>query len=204
MAKKRKNNKQEEVQVTYLSDKESENNSSIFKNLFDSLLGFNTMIILKPFWLIFFIIIRWSFIYSFNYDNFFDSLESFFGQGSISSEKHWLYHLLINLPVSIYLLSFIIWTIWITLASFKYYAFYNSFEQSDSSEIDKFLNWRDNKMKYMSYKDSVKMMNDTSILNTLNEGSKNKEVRKTLDYINNKMKYMSYPDSLKFLKGDKK
>lgn len=163
------------------------------------------MIILKPFWLVLFFVVRWFFIYNFNYNNFFSSIQNFFGQGQTSSEQHWIYHLFINLPISLYLLSFIVWTIWVTLASFRFYAFYNSVDTSNNREsINKFLDWRNNKMKYMSYSDSVKMMNDTSVLNTLNQNSNNKEVEKTLDYINNKMKYMSYSDSIKFLRGDKK
>lgn len=71
----------------------------------------------------------------------------------------------------------------------------------DYSEINKFIDWRNNKMRFMSYEDSAKMMADTGVLNNLN--TQDPEARRTLDYINNKMRFKSYPDALKMLRGEK-
>ena len=110
-----------------------------------------------------------------------------------------LYDLLIPVPVMLFLL----WYIGTSILMFLAVAFYNpsSPKAGEYEEIDKFLDWRDNKMKFMSYPEAQKLMQDSSILNNLDKS--NPEAKQTLDYINNKMRFMSYPESLEFLKGKK-
>jgi hypothetical protein len=81
---------------------------------------------------------------------------------------------------------------------------WESSAESDYSEIGKLKEWRDNKMKFMSYQDSAKLMRDTSVINNFDSNAEYPEAKKTLDYINNKIRFMSYPDAVKFLRGDKK
>ena len=72
----------------------------------------------------------------------------------------------------------------------------------DYREIEKFLDWRNNKMRFKDYESSAQMMRDSAILNNLDKSDP--EARKTLDYINNKMRFKSYPDSLDYLRGKNK
>ncbi len=76
--------------------------------------------------------------------------------------------------------------------------------QIDYEPIEKFLDWRNNKMRFMDYKSSAQMLRDTAILENLKAGQNDPEVRKTMNYISNKMRFKSYTDSLEFLRGDKK
>jgi hypothetical protein len=106
---------------------------------------------------------------------------------------------------------FVLWYFFTTLLMFLgalYGGFGNSNidntpVQTEYSEIQKFLDWRNNKMKFSSYEQSMQLMRDTAILNNLQAAQNDPEVRKTLDFLSNKMKFMSYSDSLDFLRGHK-
>jgi hypothetical protein len=105
--------------------------------------------------------------------------------------------------LALYGLFHVFGTIGMMIYIFKF-GNWESSGEPDLSEVKKLKEWRDNKMKFMSYEDSMKLMRDTSILNNLDSNSEYPEAKKTLSYINNKMRFMSYPDAVKFLRGDKK
>ena len=66
-------------------------------------------------------------------------------------------------------------------------------------EIERFIGYRDNKMRFMDYESGTKLMADTSIINNLNVNDP--EARRQLGYINNRLRFMSYSDGVKFLRG---
>lgn len=70
---------------------------------------------------------------------------------------------------------------------------------ADYREISRFIEWRDNSMKYMSYPDAQKLIQASAVLNNLDKSSP--EASLQLDRINNVMKFMSYTEALDYLRG---
>jgi hypothetical protein len=144
-------------------------------------------------------------MYNFNVDEVYRSINGFFGQSNITSEMGVLYTIFVFLPLTLYLLAFSIWTIWVSITVFYFNTGFferNSNYSGNYDQIEKLKEYRDNKMKFMSYKDAADLMRKTAVINNLDQN--NPQARKTLDYINNKIRFMSYKDSVEFLNGSKK
>lgn len=78
----------------------------------------------------------------------------------------------------------------------------DSHEQSNNKDgLIRLLDWRNNKMRFMSYRDGSQLMRDTALLNNLSESDP--EARRQLDYINCKLSTMGYTEALEFLCGNK-
>jgi len=169
--------------------------SNFFKDLFDVLFWFNWDMAHKPIKLILFVVLRLAMYFALGYAyeeyrlwKVQEYLDSFF-----------LGDLLLLL-ISLYGLFHVLSTIVMATVMYKGTSSDSGFD--DTSEIEKFLSWRDNKMKFMNYKEAAELMRKTAVLNNLDPT--NPEAKKTLGYINNRMKFMSYPDAVKFLNGEKK
>lgn len=206
-SKKRVRKPKEEV--VYLVDKKEEEvnyEPSFLYKLFVILFGFNYLLpISSPLWGLTFILFRGYAMYNFNVDEVYRSINGFFGQSNITSEMGVLYTIFVFLPLTLYLLAFSIWTIWVSITVFYFNTDFferNSNYSGNYDQIEKLKEYRDNKMKFMSYKDAADLMRKTAVINNLDEN--NPQARKTLDYINNKIRFMSYKDAVEFLNGSKK
>ena len=71
-------------------------------------------------------------------------------------------------------------------------------------QVDKVMQYRDNKMAMMSNKEAVSYMSSTSQLDMLVSSSHLKQSRKALSYMNNKMAVMSNDSAIKWLQGGAK
>jgi hypothetical protein len=196
-------------EVVYLVDKKEEEviyEPSFLYKLFVILFGFNYLLpISSPLWGLTFILFRGYAMYNFNIDEVYRSINGFFGQSNITSEMGVLYTIFVFLPLTLYLLAFSIWTIWVSITVFYFNTGFferNSNYSGNYDQIEKLKEYRDNKMKFMSYKDAADLMRKTAVINNLDE--KNPQARRTLDYINNKIRFMSYKDAVEFLNGSKK
>ena len=101
------------------------------------------------------------------------------------------------------MIIFLLWYFFTTLTMFlaPFYSgkgFYGS-SSEDFSEINRFIQWRDNRIKFSSYQDGAQLMRDSAVINNLDQNDP--EARRMLSYFNSQMKFMSYEDSLKFLRG---
>ena len=115
------------------------------------------------------------------------------------SSKAIFHDLFVIIPIVIFQLWYFITTFVMFLAPFYSGNSFSVNSSDDFSEINRFINWRNNKMKFSSYKENTQLMRDSAILNNLDQNDP--EARKTLNYINNKMRFMSYQESIEFLKG---
>jgi hypothetical protein len=195
-SKKGKRNPNYQVEATYHEPKKYEL-SEFLRDVFDVLFGWNWDMAYKPFKVLSLVVVR-LFIYFIGnkyYDSHLIHVERFFSGNFLGDTLlvilalYGLFHVFGTIGMMIYIFKFGNW---------------ESSGEPDLSEVKKLKEWRDNKMKFMSYEDSMKLMRDTSILNNLDSNSEYPEAKKTLSYINNKMRFMSYPDAVKFLRGDKK
>ena len=109
-----------------------------------------------------------------------------------------VYDFFVIVPVLIFLLWYFFTTFTMFLAPF-YSGGGFSMSSEDFSEINRFVQWRDNKIRFSSYQDGAQLMRETAVLNNLDQNDP--EARKVLGYLNAQMRYMSYSDSLKFLRG---
>jgi hypothetical protein len=169
---------------------------SIPGDIFDIIFGWSIDLGGRPFKALLFIIFRTYVIFSFQKNEMFHKIENFLCVNFIGQ--------LIMFAFVFYLGFYILSTIFLMIYWWNFGLSNGAYSSSNFSEIEKLKDWRDNKMKFMSYQDSAQLMRDTSTINNLEESSKHPEARKTLDYINNKIRFMSYPDAVKFLRGDKK
>lgn len=71
-------------------------------------------------------------------------------------------------------------------------------------QIEKVMQYRDNKMAMMSNKNAVKYMNSTAQLDQLVSSSHLKQSRKVLSYMNNKMAMMTNESAIKWLQDGAK
>jgi hypothetical protein len=71
-------------------------------------------------------------------------------------------------------------------------------------QIDKVMQYRDNKMAMMSNKEAISYMNSTAQLDQLVTSTHLKQSRKALSYMNNKMAMMSNESAIKWLQGGAK
>lgn len=71
-------------------------------------------------------------------------------------------------------------------------------------QVDKVMQYRDNKMAMMSNRDAVSYMSSTSQLDMLVSSSHLKQSRKALSYMNNKMAMMSNESAITWLQGGAK
>jgi len=108
-----------------------------------------------------------------------------------------LYDFLVPVPIALFLL----WYYGTSILMFLAVVYYRkpSPNESEFAEIDKFLSWRETRMKNMPYSEAQQLMAETSILNNLDRS--NPEAKKQLEYMNSQMRHMSYTDSLEFLRG---
>ena len=179
--------------------------SYIFLFILDAVILFSTRIPLHFFRWIVIMVVR-GYIFFFLGANL-DRIIARFPMETAETFHAFCYDFFIVVPIIIFLLWYFFTTLTMFLAPF--YAS-NSFgyttrpvsNSNDYSQINRFLNWRDNKMKFSSYKENTELMQQSAILNNLDQNDP--EARKTLDYINNKMRFMSYQESLNFLKGGEK
>jgi len=161
----------------------------------DVLVLFNTRIPLNFFRWLTMIVVRVFLIYQFG-----DKLMIWFPMNRAETFSSFLYDFLIVIPIIVFSLYYFFSTLVMFLAPF--YSGSNAFSgNGEYTEINRFLDWRNNKMKFSSYGDSAQLMRDSAILNNLDQNDPN--ARKTLDYINNQMRFMSYSESLNFLRGQK-
>jgi len=195
-SKKSRNNSNNQVDVIYHEPQRYEL-SEFLRDVFDVIFGWNWDMAYKPFKVLSLIVVRLAIYFIGNkyYDSHLIHVErflsgNFFGDTLLVLLAFYgLFHLFGTIGMMIYVFKFGHW---------------ESSGESDYSEIGKLKEWRDNKMKFMSYQDSAKLMRDTSVINNLDNNAEYPEAKKTLDYINNKIRFMSYPDAVKFLRGDKK
>lgn len=194
--KKIKNSIDYETQGEYKEEKQYLF-SEFLRDVFDVVFWWNWDMAYKPFKVISLIVVR-LFIY-FTANKYADShlsyVENFFSGNFLGD--------LTLVIFSLYGLFHVFGTILMMIYFFRF-GNWDSSSSSDFSEIEKMKQWRDNKMKFMSYEESAQLMRDTSIINNLGSNSDYPEAKKTLEYLNNKMRFMSYEDSVKFLKGEKK
>lgn len=208
-SKKRKPRKPKEEEVHLYDKKEEEvyHEPHFLYKLFVILFGFNYLLpISNSLWGLTFILTRGYILFNIDINKIMHFLNDLFGQSNVSSERGVLYTFFIFLPVVLYILAYVIWYIWVSITVI--YWNIGFFERNNYSgtgkydQIEKLKEYRDNKMKFMSYKDATDLMRKTAVINNLDDS--NPEARKTLDYINNKIKFMSYKDSIDFLNGNKK
>jgi hypothetical protein len=112
-------------------------------------------------------------------------------------------HNIIGIGICLFCLWYFFTTLMLFMVAFTYKFGYatNSYYGESFDEIERFKDWRDNKMKFSSYQEATQLMRDSSILNNLD--SNDPEARKVLGYINNQMRFMGYKESLEFLRGHK-
>jgi hypothetical protein len=202
MSIKTKKNRQEKKEtspdVIYHETTQAEgfNVLSIPRDVFDIVFGWNLDFGQRLFKSLLLVVFRAYVIFSFQKNDIFYKIESFLCVNFVGQ--------LIMFAIVFYLGFYVLSTVFLMIYWWNFALSNDSNISVGFSEIDKFKNWRDNKMKFMSYKDSAQLMSDTSSINNLEQNSNHPETKKTLDYINNKMRFMSYPDAVKFLRGDKK
>jgi hypothetical protein len=195
-SKKSRNSPNYQADVIYHEPKRYEL-SEFLRDVFDVLFWWNWDMAYKPFKVISLIVVRLAIYFIGNKyaDSHLIYVERFLSGNFLGDTLlvllalYGLFHLFGTIGMMIYVFRFGNW---------------ESSGESDYSEIRKLKEWRDNKMKFMSYEDSAKLMRDTSVINNLDSNAEYPEAKKTLDYINNKIRFMSYPDAVKFLRGDKK
>ena len=191
--------------------KKSKKSASVFTLCLYSLFWFDLRICLNPLSCILMFVLR-SIVFYFAYLHV-DQIGNFIiPQGEdfkVFSFSNLIYFLFLTLPLLAFTIWYSITTFFLFVGGIKsVFGFQTNFDDEDSivgedySEINRFLGWRNNKMRFMSYEDSAKIMVDTGVLNNLN--TQDPEAKRTLDYINNRMRFKSYEDSLKYLRGEKK
>jgi hypothetical protein len=201
MAKKNNNKtRQPSPKDEYIMGRDEEENSinatsNLLIDVFDVLFGYNFDMAIKPIKMLMFILIRGLIIYIFCSDFYNSPLNEFLNYLG----KFW-FGGIFGVPICLYSLFYVFSWI-ITLLALFYGSKTIPNNQGEYSEINKFKNWRDNKMKYTDYEGATDLMRKSSVLNNLDENDP--QARKTLDYINNKLKFMSYQDGLKWLSGRK-
>lgn len=72
---------------------------------------------------------------------------------------------------------------------------------SNLSNIENILKYRDNKMAFMSNKDAAEFMRGTGHIDMMLSRPDLEQSRKTLSYLNNKIAFMSNESALNFIKG---
>lgn len=178
---------------------------------FYSLFWFDTRIVLSFFSCLLMFVFRgavWYLFYLYHNTvfNFFVPQEEWFKTLNFLSL---LYALFLTIPFFVFFFWYLATTFFLFYGGFRSCCgLFSSFgedvygENESYSEIIRFKNFRDNRLKFMSYEDGVKLLADTSIINNLDV--KDPAARKTLDYVNNKLRFRSYQSGLDFLRGNKK
>ena len=169
----------------------------IFLFILDIFVLFTTRIPLNFFrWLVTMVVRGYIFtILCINQDYFF----SHFQMDRNVTIGSFFYDFFFMLPLLIFMLWYFFTTLIMFLAPIYSGRGFNGSPSEDFSEINRFIQWRDNKIKYSSYQDAAQLMRDSAVINNLDYNDP--EARKVLSYFNSQMKFMSYSDSLKFLRG---
>ena len=168
----------------------------ILRLLFDLLIAFRAETCLNPFKWLAAMFVRVCIIYALCIYG--DQFPSYFQMDEGSSIGALCYDLFLIVPLCL----FVLWWAFTSLIMFLSVLYYRPGARTNSadySEISRFIEWRDNAMKYMSYPDAQKLMQASALLNNLDKSSP--EARLQLDRINNAMKFMSYTEALDFLRG---
>ena len=172
----------------------------IFRLVYDLFIAFKAETCLQPSkWLVAMLVRGATFtLFCLHQDQFFTCFQMDRGEtmGALC------YDLFLILPLCLFLL----WYFFTTLLMFLGVLYFkpasnNNRVKPSYPEIQRLLEWRENKMRFVTYQDATQLMRDTAIINNLDPV--NPEARKMHDYINNKLQFMSYSEGCEFLRGNK-